>query len=59
MGSLLADAIAGNQNEWLDIISRKPAYLPPDPFRWVGIQGLLGVVNAIDGYIDRRVSTQN
>ncbi|SDU07827.1 Glycine/D-amino acid oxidase [Pseudomonas pohangensis] len=58
MGSLLADKILGKANPWHEIICRKPAYLPPNPWRWAAVRGLLGVVNGIDRRIDRQIVQQ-
>ena len=55
MGSILADLILERPNPWLDIIVRKPAYLPPEPLRWLGVQTLVGVLNGIDRRIDRKI----
>ena len=55
VGGLLADRIQGRDNPWYDIISRKPAYLPPEPFRWLGVRSLLALVNGIDAWRNRQI----
>ena len=58
MGSLLADRILGKANPWHEIICRKPLYMPPNPWRWAAVRGMLGVVNGIDRRIDRKILQQ-
>ena len=55
VGELLAARIAGRGDSWYEVISRKPAYLPPEPFRWLGVRSLLGLVNTIDAYRNRQI----
>ena len=55
VGRLLAERIQGHRNEWCDLMSRKPAYLPPEPLRWLGVHGLLAVVNGIDAHRNRQI----
>jgi gamma-glutamylputrescine oxidase len=55
VGGLLAEKIQGRSNRWFDIISSKPAYLPPEPFRWLGVRSLIGVLNSIDARRDREI----
>ena len=55
VGGLLADRIQGRDDPWYDLISRKPAYLPPEPFRWLGVRSLLALVNAIDAYRNHQI----
>jgi hypothetical protein len=52
---LLADRIQGRDNPWYEVISRKPAYLPPEPFRWLGVRALLALVNGIDARRNRQI----
>ena len=55
MGAIMTDMILERDNPWFDTIVRKPAYLPPEPFRWLGIKSLLGVFNGMDRLIDRKI----
>ena len=55
VGGLLADRIQGRDDAWYELMSRKPAYLPPEPFRWLGVRSLLALVNAIDAYRNRQI----
>lgn len=55
MGGMVADQILGRANPWQEIAARKPAYLPPEPLRWIGVRSLVGVLNYIDQRIDRRI----
>jgi glycine/D-amino acid oxidase-like deaminating enzyme len=55
VGELLAGRIQGRDDPWYAVISRKPAYLPPEPFRWLGVRSLLGLVNAIDAHRNRQI----
>ena len=58
VGELLAGRIQGREDPWYDVISRKPAYLPPEPFRWLGVRSLLGLVNIIDAHRNRQIVKQ-
>ena len=58
VGELLAGRIQGHDDPWYDVISRKPAYLPPEPFRWLGVRSLLGLVNIIDAHRNRQIVKQ-
>lgn len=55
MGPILADAMLGRSNPWLDTIARFVPSMPPEPLRWLVVRGLLGVVNAIDRRTDRQI----
>jgi hypothetical protein len=55
VGELLAGRIQGRDDPWYAVISRKSAYLPPEPFRWLGVRSLLGPVNAIDAHRNRQI----
>jgi glycine/D-amino acid oxidase-like deaminating enzyme len=55
MGDILADAMLGRSNPWLDTIARFVPSMPPEPLRWLVVRGLLGVVNAIDRRTDRQI----
>jgi glycine/D-amino acid oxidase-like deaminating enzyme len=55
MGNLMADMILGKANPWHEIICRKPAYLPPNPFRWIGVRALLGLLKGLDRRTDRKI----
>ena len=55
MGTIMSDIILERGNPWLDTIVRKPAYVPPEPFRWLAIKSLLGVVNGIDRLTDMKL----
>ncbi len=59
MGAIVADMILEKDNPWLGTILRKPAYLPPEPFRWLGVKALLGVVNGIDRLTDKKIRSDN
>ena len=58
MGPLLADLMLGRRNPWHDVICRKPAWLPPKPLRYVVVKSLLGIVNGVDRYVDRRIAAE-
>jgi gamma-glutamylputrescine oxidase len=57
MGSLLADMVAGKSNRWVDLMCRKPAYMPSKPLRYLSVHTLLAVLNGIDRRIDRKVKS--
>jgi gamma-glutamylputrescine oxidase len=50
-GRILADLVAQKDAawEWLPYLNRLPAYIPNEPFRWVGIQLALGYYRLRDG----------
>ncbi|MBT4521349.1 MAG: FAD-dependent oxidoreductase [Halieaceae bacterium] len=54
MGAIMADMILENDNHWMNTIVRKPAYLPPEPLRWLGIKSVMGVLNGMDRSIDNK-----
>jgi len=55
MGGVLADLMLGRSNPWHKVVVRKPVWLPPEPFRWMVVRGLLAVTNGVDRYYDRKV----
>jgi len=55
VGRLLADLMLGRANPWHEVICRRPAWLPAKPLRYVLVRALLGTVNTIDRYVDRRI----
>jgi len=58
LGQILADCMLGRANPWLDTIVRKPTYLPPEPFRWLGIRSLLGILTGFDRSTDNAIRKQ-
>jgi hypothetical protein len=54
----MADMILERDNPWLDTIVRKPAYLPPEPFRWLAIQALLVILTGVDRRTDKAIRKQ-
>ena len=59
MGPLLADLMLGRSNPWHEVICRKPAWLPPKPLRYAVVKSLLGIVNGVDRYVDRRIAAEH
>lgn len=55
MGSILADLIAGRDNEHTGALARFVPPLPPEPLRWMMVRGMMGVLNAVDARTDRQV----
>jgi glycine/D-amino acid oxidase-like deaminating enzyme len=58
MGAIMADMILERDNPWLNTIVRKPAYLPPEPFRWLAIQALLVILTGVDRRTDKAIRKQ-
>lgn len=54
LGGVVADLMLGRTNPWHEVICRPPAWLPPKPLRYPLVRALLGAVNAVDAYVDRR-----
>lgn len=55
MGPLLADFMLGRCNDTLADFLRFVPPMPPEPLRWLMIRGMLGVLNAADARVDRKV----
>jgi glycine/D-amino acid oxidase-like deaminating enzyme len=55
VGEILADCIAGRDNEWARVFSKLAPTLPPEPFLWLTARGLLGIFAAIDRVTDRQI----
>jgi gamma-glutamylputrescine oxidase len=49
-GRVLADLIQGKRQQWawLPYLNRVPAYIPNEPFRWLGVQAALGYYRMTD-----------
>jgi len=58
MGGLLADLMLGRRNRWHAVICRPPVWLPPKPLLYPLVRTLLGTVNALDRYVDRRAASK-
>lgn len=56
MGGLLADMMLGRRNRWHEVICRPPTWLPPKPLLYPMVRAMLGTVNAVDRYVDRRAA---
>ena len=56
MGGLLADMMLGRRNSWHEVICRPPVWLPPKPLLYPMVRAMLGTVNAVDRYVDRRAA---
>lgn len=39
-GSMLADQVLGRRNEYVELLKRRVIPLPPEPLRWLAVQGL-------------------
>lgn len=55
MGGLLVDQMLGRANPWHELICRMAPPLPPAPLRYLVAQGLLGLFNGMDAWLDRRI----
>ncbi|QBR03931.1 NAD(P)/FAD-dependent oxidoreductase [Paraburkholderia pallida] len=55
MGHLLAERILGTEDPLLSALNHETPWLPPEPFRWCGIKGAMGITNTLDDQVDRRV----
>jgi hypothetical protein len=52
---LTAERTINGGSKHVRYFQRRPAYLPPGPFRWLGVRALLGVVNGIDAWRSRQI----
>lgn len=55
VGDILADRIAGRDNEWARVFRTPAPTLPPEPFLWLTARGLLAVFGGIDRLVDGRI----
>lgn len=55
VGDVLADSIAGRDNEWARLFAKPAPRLPPEPFLWLTARGLLALFGAMDRVTDRRI----
>jgi glycine/D-amino acid oxidase-like deaminating enzyme len=55
VGEILADSIAGRDNEWARVFPRPAPRLPPEPFLWLTARGLLALFGAIDRVTDGQI----
>lgn len=55
MGEIVADAVSGRPSPYVERFKRFVVPLPPEPLRWLLVQAMLGVVNAVDRRIDAQV----
>ena len=51
-GDILADGITGKDNEWARVFRKPAPTLPPEPFLWLTVRGLLALFGAIDRVTD-------
>lgn len=56
MGSAMGARMAGAENNALDVLDRKSLSMPPEPLRWVAVQGLLFILTALDARVDHRIA---
>jgi len=59
MGAAMADRMVGKGSGILDILSRRVLPLPPEPFRWLAVQGLLSFLTGKDRRLDRKIAREN
>ncbi len=59
MGTAMGARMAGEENDALDVLKRKPLTLPPEPLRWVAVESLLTILAAMDAKTDRRIMKAN
>jgi len=52
-GTMIADLVVGRDGPGRVLASRRVVPLPPEPFRWLVVKGLTGVLGAIDRRVDR------
>jgi glycine/D-amino acid oxidase-like deaminating enzyme len=55
VGDILADGIAGRDNEWARVFPKPAPPLPPEPFLWITTRGLLALFGAIDRVTDGQI----
>ncbi len=55
MGPILADFMLGRKNEHADALARFVPPMPPEPLRWLIVEGMMGLLNAVDARTDRQV----
>ncbi|MGH8481481.1 MAG: NAD(P)/FAD-dependent oxidoreductase [Nevskiaceae bacterium] len=56
MGRLLADAVAGTPNEDAALLRRRGIWVPPEPLRWLLVNGLIGLFAGMDRRVDRSLA---
>jgi gamma-glutamylputrescine oxidase len=54
VGTLLAKMASGEDPGHPELLGRRRLRMPPEPLRWLGAQGILGALRAIDRRTDRR-----
>jgi glycine/D-amino acid oxidase-like deaminating enzyme len=54
-GTMLTDLIAGREGPGEVLWGRRQVPLPPEPFRWLVVRALTGVMGAMDRRVDRMV----
>jgi glycine/D-amino acid oxidase-like deaminating enzyme len=59
VGEILADTIAGRDNEWARVFAKSAPTLPPEPFLWLTARGLLALFGAIDRVTDRQIRSRS
>ena len=59
VGEILADSIAGRDNEWARVFPKPAPTLPPEPLLWLAARGLLALFAAIDRRTDRQIRTRS
>jgi glycine/D-amino acid oxidase-like deaminating enzyme len=59
VGEILADSIAGRDNEWARVFPKPAPTLPPEPFLWLTARGLLAFFAAIDRATDRKIRARS
>jgi glycine/D-amino acid oxidase-like deaminating enzyme len=55
VGDILADGIAGRDNEWAHALPKPAPTLPPEPFLWLLARGLMLFFGTIDAIRDRQI----
>lgn len=58
MGAAMADRMAGQDSGALDVLSRRLLPLPPEPFRWLAVHGLLAFLMGKDRRLDRKIARE-
>jgi glycine/D-amino acid oxidase-like deaminating enzyme len=58
VGEILADGIAGGDNEWARVFRKPAPTLPPEPFLWLVARGLLAVFGSMDRVTDAQLRSK-
>lgn len=51
-GSMVADRVLGTMNEDVELFRRRVMPLPPEPLRWLAVQGIASALGRVDRTVD-------